>query len=182
MPIHQHIEHSRRPIPGGGFTLIEMIVVVVLVSVLAVIAIPRVTSFTDTRGAAAGRLIQRDMSFARERAVATGARSWVTFNTATGLCSVLVENPAAPGRAGAVVLTDPATGQAYSRRYGTGEFVGVALTGASFDAGTEVGFDWLGRPYNATENLLGASGVVTITGNHRVTIEPGTGAIAYVKP
>jgi len=96
---------------------------------------------------------------------------------------MLIENAANPGRANATAFTDPATGKAFSQALNAGEFAGVDIVSASIGggAGSEVGFDWLGSPYDSTEAALSAAGTITLSGSQTVTIEPGTG-LARLSP
>lgn len=161
---------------GPAFTLVELIAVLVVGSLIAVIAVPRMATVSPMRRGFAAQQIVRDLSYARERAIATGTRTWVVFSVGTNSYSVLAENPASPGRAGANVLIDPGfAGRNYVQYLNSGEFAGVTIASAAFDAGAEVGFDWLGRPYNATSSLLAAAGVVTLTGGTTVTVQVETG-------
>lgn len=154
----------------------------VMVAILAVVATPRLSNLGTTRAAVAARTIARDLTYARERAIATGTRTWVVFSTATNSYSVLSENPASPGRVGASTLTDPnGNGKPYVQYLNTGEFVGVTLTGVTLDAGTEVGFDWVGKPYNNTSTALSSAGTISLPNGYSVTIQPSTG-IAKVLP
>src|SRR5262245_23115160 len=106
---------ARRPMHlDGGFTLIELITVVAIVAILAGVAVPILIGVSTARSAMAAKQVLRDMTFARQRAVATGAVSWVVFNAGAGTWSILAENPSSPGRAGAAVLNDMATGRPYT--------------------------------------------------------------------
>ena len=51
-----------------------------------------------------------------------------------------------------------------------------------FDGGTEVGFDWLGRPLNASETSLAANGAVTVSGGHFLTVVKDTGHAIHFGP
>jgi len=133
MPAHATILGTRRPDRGGGFTLIELVAVLVIVAVLAAVAVPSLDAIGETRAAMAARQLLRDLTFARQRAVATGTRTWVVFDIDAETWSVLGEDPAAPGRAGATVLTDPATGRDHVQRLDAGSFVGVGISSAAFD-------------------------------------------------
>ena len=176
------IETWTRPPRAGGFTILELIVVIVILAVLAAVAVPTVATVGMTRGAAAGRQLLRDLTFARQRAAATGTRSWVVFDVNAETWSVLAENPSLPGRANATVLTDSASGHTFVQQLGTGAFFGVGITSATFDAAAQVGFDWLGRPLNSAETDLTADGVVTLTTGHTVTVLEGSGLATFAAP
>ncbi|MHC4429355.1 MAG: pilus assembly FimT family protein, partial [Planctomycetota bacterium] len=156
----------------------------VVVGIVSATAVVSLSSTTGNRATMAAKQLQRDMTFARQRAVATGTRSWVEFNTATHTWTVRVEDTASPGRASATVLTDPATGSNFSQTLDANQFMGVQLTAVNFDAEDWIGFDWLGRPLDKTGEAtpLTADGAVTLTGGHQVTVEKDTGHIAYVSP
>jgi prepilin-type N-terminal cleavage/methylation domain-containing protein len=160
-----------------GFTLIELIAVAVLLGLLSALAVPAVRMMGTQRASGAAGELARDMLFARQRAVATGTVSWVVFDAAGDAYSVLAENPASPGRAGATTLTDPSTGAAFVRRLGRNESAGLDLVSASFGGQSEVGFDRLGRPVQSSGVLHTAAGTVTISGGWTVTVQPRTGLV-----
>ena len=173
---------ARRPGKGGGFSLIELIAVMVVVGILAAAVVPVLSATTGARAAMAAKHLVRDLTFARQRAVATGTRSWVVFDTAADTWSVLAEDPNSPGRINAAVLTDPATSGPFVQSLGVNQFVGVQLVTAAFDGNAEVGFDWLGRPLNQTETALAAQGSITLSGSHVITVEVGSGFVDYTPP
>lgn len=176
------LTRTRRPRRGGGFTLIELVAVMVVLAVLAATAGPALSSIDGTRSAMAGKQLLRDLTFARQRAVATGTRTWVVFDTAAETWTILGEDPLSPGRGSATVLGDTATGGTFVQALGTGAFKNVGITSAAFDGDVEVGFDWFGRPYNAAETALAADGSVTLTGGHVVTVIAGTGLATFAAP
>lgn len=167
-----------------GFTLVEVIAVMMMAAIMAAVAVGSLNSLPASRVAGAGRMVQRDLSYARERSMATGTRHWVLFAPANDSFSVLAENPASPGRTGALTITDPATGQPFVERMNINEYAGVDLTSASFDGASEVGFDWLGRPVNSTQNPLAANGVVILGsgGGATITVGAGNGMVTFAGP
>jgi prepilin-type N-terminal cleavage/methylation domain-containing protein len=175
---------SRGIIDRRAFTLIELVAVMVIIAVLAAAAVPTLDTMDSSRAAVAARQIARDLSHARQRAVATGNRAWVVFDPADGAGSWLIldEDPSAPGRAGATAIEDPATGRPYRQTLGVGPLINVGLAAVDFDGDVEIGFDWLGRPLDATGNDLAAAGSVTLTSGHAIAVTPETGHIMSSGP
>jgi len=167
---------------GGGFTLAELMAVMVITSVLIAAAVPTLNSFGDTRAAAAGKQALRDLSFARQNSMATGTVTWVVYGVSSESWKIMVEDPANPGRANRVALVDPATNRDHLMTIDTGAFAGVDILAANFDGNAEVGFDWLGQPFNQAETALAAQGVLTLTGGHVVNVAVASGRAEYVGP
>ena len=172
------IHGARRPRRGGGFSLVELLAVLTVAAILAVVAVPTFSRLASTRAAAAGRLIVRDLSYARERAVTTGQRTWVTCNVGGNSYSLLQEPAGSPGKVNAVAISDIATRKSFVQTFGSGEFMGVTLASATFDGAADLGFDWLGKPLNSAQNPLAANGTVVITGGPTITVQTGTGLIS----
>lgn len=169
------IIQTRRARKGGGFTLPELIVVMTITAIMAASAAPSLLNLGSTRSAAAARQLVRDLTFARQRSIATGTRHWVVFNTSAQTWSVLIENTASPGRAGATALNDFATGRPFVQTMNTAPFTAISLTAVSIAGSNEVGFDWRGKPLNASEAALSTDGTITLTGSRTVTIKANTG-------
>jgi prepilin-type N-terminal cleavage/methylation domain-containing protein len=172
---HAIIPSRARPF-GRGFTLIELIVVIVLTAIVGVSAIASMSTTPATRQKLAVRTLARDLNWLRERAISTNTTSWVTFNTSADTYTFLTDNPTSPGFSGALALTDPATGQPFIGRWNTREFVAIDMISVTT---TSLGFDWMGRHISTGGVQL--SGVVTITasGSRTVTIQPQTGLVAW---
>ncbi len=167
--------------PGRAFTLVELIAVLVLTGILAAVAIPAVSTTERTKHAAAARLVASDLRFARQHAVATGTRTWVSFQAATDQWTVLAEDPDAPGRAGALAIVDPATEQPMIQRLDT-LFRGEQLSAVDFDGGTEVGFDWLGRPLSQAEVALVSNGSITLASSFAIGVAVDSGLVTIASP
>lgn len=159
--------------------MMELVVVVVITGIMAAVAVPAMSTTPTMRARVACRELARDLAYARERAVSTGVGHWVVFDAALNTYDLLVENPSSPGRAGAAAFTEPSTGNAFHRALSTGDYAGVDLLSASIGSGSEVGFDWMGRPVDTTGSPLTAQAVATLSGGQSVTIEPGTGLVGF---
>lgn len=167
--------------PARGFTLVELVAVLVLTGILAAVALPAITTTERTKRAAAARLVASDLRFARQYAVATGTRTWVSFQVATDQWTIASEDPDAPGRSGAQAIIDPATGRPMIQRLDT-LFKGEHLSNADFDGGTEVGFDWLGRPLSQTEDALESTGSLVLASGFSIRVAVDSGLVTAVSP
>lgn len=166
---------SRRPNHAGGFTLVELVAVLVLVGILSLTATPVLTSLPATRQAAATSQVLRDLQFARQTAVARGVRTWVLFDVSGDTCSVMIEDASNPGRAGRMPIVDQVTGKDYVTEVAQGVFMGGGIVNVSINGEAEVGFDFLGRSIASDENVLQSDGTVELVGGHRISITARTG-------
>lgn len=173
---HKHRDAGRR---RPAFTLVELIAVMVIVGVLAAVAVPAISTTPTMRARVACRELARDLAFARVRSITTGVAHWVTFNTTADMYAMLAESTTTPGRSGATAYIEPSTGVAFTRTLNTGDFAGVDLLSVTLGTGAELGFDWRGRPLDSTSTLLTSQGIITLSGSQSVTIEPGTGLVAF---
>ncbi len=108
----------------------------------------------------------------------TGLQTWVSFSVASQSWSVLVDDRASPGRAGALALADPANGNGMITRMNTGEYAGARLMSVSVPGGgSEFGFDWLGRSENTSGAALTSDVTITIGSAPAVRVLAGTGAV-----
>lgn len=163
--------------PSRGFTLIELIAVLIVLAIMSVVGAASLSGTARAREAAAARQIRSDLAFARQLAVASGRPAWVTFSTSADTYTLLAQTGTTTGLANAQTLTDPATRSPFVIRLGEGAYAGVDITAASFDGGATVGFDTLGRPISSTATLLAADGSVTLSGGTLITVTARTGAI-----
>ncbi len=181
-PTLPHGANPRRPHKGGGFTLLELTVLIIVLSILAAVSFPKLTSLGTTRARYAARQLFKDLTFARARAIATGKPVYVVFAPGSSTYTLLAEDPNNPGRANALTISDPSSLAPYQRSFGAGEFVGVSMVSAAFDGGNEVGFDWNGKPLNSTQTPLAATGTVTLTGGNLVQVQANGGLVTCTTP
>lgn len=168
----------RSPRATGGFTLIELVAVIVLVGIMSVVAIPSFNAHDENRQAAAAAQVLQELHYARQVAVGTGLRTWVVIDETAETVSLLQESRATPGLANATALTDPMDGDPYVLALNTGPYVGATIDGVNIAGDTRVGFDFLGRPLDpGTENVLATNGSVTLSGAHVIVIAARTGHV-----
>lgn len=154
---------DRRP----GFTLVEILVVVVILGIAAAMVVPRIGGTGDQQVAAAARTLLCDLQYAQNEAIVSQQNVTITFDTVSG--SYLLSN--ANG-----TLQHPVTKKPYQVCYSqTRGFEKVLLAGVSFSGAQTVTFDPLGAPSSGGQVFLTADGrtwritVASVTG--RITVE-----------
>jgi MSHA pilin protein MshC len=160
-----------------GFTLIEILSVVVILGIASAIIVPQLSSRDDLRCAAAARALMGDLLYAQSRSIALGKMHYVQFNTATNTYQVL--DAVSPND----VITNPVTQIPYTVTVGTGPMANVSVNSASFDGNTTLAFDPMGVPYSWSSGAgpvaLSAGSVVFKAGVNKktVTVSPYSGQI-----
>ncbi len=165
-----------------AFTLIELVVVMLCLAIMSGVVASSMGGVPRQREATAARQMERDLGFARQRAVSTGLRTWIVFSPPSDIYTVLTESLTTPGLANAITLTDPATTGPFIVRLGVDAYAGVDMTAAAFDGAASIGFDYLGRPLSSGATSLVADGSVTLSGGSVVRVAAGTGRISCTTP
>ena len=156
-----------------GFTLIELVMVIVLVAIIAAFVAPRLPNVTTTNAGAFADKLRADIRYAQNLAMTRNQRYRVYFNTAPaptpdGYAAVNDSNADGWGATGANEFAqDPAGGGNLSIILNAGNYAGITV---STPAGGFIEFNSLGVPT--------AAATITITpGGQQVTITTQTGAV-----
>lgn len=154
----------------GGFTLMELVVVMVLTGILAAVAIPRVFNKSEFAGRGARDFVGSALRYAQKSAVAMRRNVCVTV----GATSVTMTHALAAGNtqvcAAAATINNPATGQPFASQ--------AYEQGATVSTPASLAFDALGRPLSAALAALTTTQTITVNGHATpVTIEPETGYV-----
>jgi prepilin-type N-terminal cleavage/methylation domain-containing protein len=147
-----------------GFTLIEIIVVVIVLGIASAIIVPQISSRDDLDASSAARTVMSDLLYAQNRAIATQQYHYVVFNLATQDYSLYSGTPTAP----TTLLTHPVYLNNYTMTFNsaTNNVGDVTLSSVSFNGQTTIAFDPLGVPYSYNSGVntaLSGTGTVQLT-------------------
>ncbi|GEM_PF-4099407 len=160
--------------PSSGFTLIELVVVVSLVGVMAAVAGPSLSNLASSRQALGASRVRTVLVFAQQTAMASNLDTWVSFDTAAEQVAAYVEDPANPGKANRLAMTDPVSLSPLLLQLGD---TGPGLTSVGFNSTAEVQFDQKGRPFDVDGTALSSDGTVGLDGDQTVRVTKTTGLI-----
>ncbi len=167
--------------PARGFTLVEILCVIIILAIAAVLVIPQLSSRGDLQAAAAARTVMADILYAQNRAIAKQSAQYVKFNVATHTYDVQEGATPATG-------INPVTLKPYTQTFGGTAIPGVTLTSAAFDGKDTLAFDEIGAPYtyDSVAGLVALSaGSIKIASDGytmTLTVRPYTGEIVTSTP
>jgi type II secretion system protein H len=179
MPYSKHL--SNRPGRGGkvegngkdspdsrsGFTLIEILILAVLLGIVALTAVPMLSSAGTIQLRAAANMIAADLEYAKSMAISKGQNYSVVFDQNS-------ESYQIKDQGGNVIPHPVKKGFNYIVDFQSdGRLNRVDITGVNFGSTNDVAFDSLGSPDSGGTVTLQAAGT-TVT----ITVEPITGYIS----
>jgi MSHA pilin protein MshC len=172
---------------SGGFTLIELVMVLVLIGIIAAFAAPKFRNITTSNAGAFPDKLRTDIRYAQNLAMTRTSRTRVYFN-GTGTApnpagyAVVIDTSAQHDCSVFTAATDPAGGASLRVTLNTGTYAGITVTPGM----NCLEYDSLGRPYNCNAvpaNCLSPSSGLVISVNANavavgtVTITAQTGVV-----
>lgn len=156
---------------AAGFTLVELIVVIVILGIAAAIVVPMASSASGMQLRAAANMVAADLEYAKSLAIGTGQKhSWEFVDSKS---YKIVD-------ASGATVEHPVKNSPYVVNFsGDGRLDQVSITSVDFDGGNIVGFDYLGTPSNSSSGLV-SEGVITLTAggvSKTVRVQPVTGFV-----
>jgi prepilin-type N-terminal cleavage/methylation domain-containing protein len=182
----KYSEKQAKRSKAGGFTMVEIIVVVVILGIAAMMAVPMLSSAADMQARAAADRIASDLDYAKGLAVTHQTPYTVVFSPSGDSYDIrvtstdtLVSNPVRPSEN---YLVDFSTDSRLNR---------VDITDADFDSDADnaITFDYLGSPHSgklANSPLTsGDTARITLVAEDftlYVDVEPITGYVTITSP
>ncbi|MBN1510215.1 MAG: GspH/FimT family pseudopilin [Sedimentisphaerales bacterium] len=167
---------ARPGMPGGGFTLIEMILVVLIIGIAAAVVVPMMSSASSMQIRAAANVVAADLEYAKSMAISRGQAYTVDFSPSTERYWVL------DGPSGNVVPHPVKKGFDYMVDFrNDGRLDQVQIVSTNLGTYNKVTFDYLGSPYDSSGGPLNSAGTIILQAGNMtktVTIEAVTGFIS----
>jgi type IV fimbrial biogenesis protein FimT len=159
-----------------GFTLVELLIVVAIISIAALTAIPMMSSAASMQIRSAANMLAADLEYAKSLAISRAQNFSVVFDAASDTYRIEDQD-------GNVLPHPVKKGFDYIIDFqNDGRLDKVDIISVDFDSTSQVTFDYLGSPYNGSNsnNALN-SGVVNLQAGGittTVTVEPVTGFVS----
>ena len=158
---------------NNGFTIVEIMIVVMIIVISAMVAIPVMTSAGSMQIRSAANMIAADLEYAKSMAISRQKMHAVVFNESAESYQIedsdgIINHPVKKGFQYVVSFSN-------DRRLNK-----VDISSVSFDGTSRIEFDYLGSPYDGSGSPL-SSGVVSVQADGRtitVSVEPVTGFIS----
>ena len=175
--------HERRTrLQVKGFTLIEILVVVVILGIAAAIVVPAIGSRSDLKATSAARMIMSDLIYAQNRSISQQKPHYVRFDAGAEKYEIFEQMGATP-----VYIQHPVEASNFIVKLGADgakPIRDVFIDTAGFDGKTVLMFDELGTPMaydtgTSTYSPMTNGSVKLICGTLALTIvvEPFSGEL-----
>lgn len=155
----------------NGFTMLDLMMVIAIMSIFSVMAIPRLTALYSVKLFGVANKLASDIQYAQQLAISKQVRCGLSFNPGTDSYFVYEDTTATKAK-------DPYTRGDFIVDYQAEDsYKGVDLLNTNF--GDRIEFDPLGKPYSDANSPLAANGIVVLQAqgdSRNIVIKPNTGA------
>lgn len=169
LPICDHAAACAERGKSRGFTLIELIMVLVLLGVLAVFAAPKIFNRSDFDARGFHDVTLSYLRYAQKTAIAQRRTVCVGFTTTSVALSI--------AKTAAVFDCSGANGVVLNGPDGKVPPVSVTTMNYGATAPTAFGFDGLGQPVNSSGTALATQTLSVANSGKTITVEGGTGYV-----
>ncbi len=160
------MENQNLSFKNRGFTLIELMAVIVIIAIAAMLAIPMFGSSASTQIRAAADMVAADLEYAKSMAISRQKTYTVIFDESAESYSITTGD--------GEVISHPVTHKDYVVNFkADGRVDKVNIVDADFSSFDQVSFTYLGSPDNGGSVTLSA-GTKTMT----ITVEAVTGYVS----
>lgn len=162
----------------SGFTLIELVIIIVVLAIIAAVAIPRLGDVTSMKAAATAAKIKSDIRYAQELAMTRNRRTRVYFNgglaPAQGY-AVAIDNSVLGTCSSFAVVADPTGSGNLSVTLSSGDYAGITVSANCLE------YNSLGKPYTCgagtCSSTASGSSITVNPGGYSLTVSAETGAV-----
>ncbi len=147
-----------------GFTIIELLIVVVIIAIAAMAAIPLSSSAASMQLRSAANMVAADLEYAKSMSISRGQSYSVVFDEGAESYRILdqdsnlIKHPVKKGFDYIVSFS------------GDSRLSKVDLVDADFDGTEIVKFDYLGSPYDGDDNPLNSGSITLQAGTMTLTV------------
>jgi len=159
---------------GAGFTLIELVMVIVIIGILAVVTVPRFQAFNIVKLNSAVKKVVSDIRYTQSLAVSSHDMYGMTFNTGLERYEVrrVRDNSYAK---------DPLSRQDFAVDFRSDPmYGGMDISSANIGSTNQLRFGWNATPLNGNNVSISSEGSVGVSyrgESMTIYISPGTGTV-----
>lgn len=162
------------PMNRKGFTLIELVMILVLIGILAAVVVPRLGNVTTTNATAFVDKLRADIRYAQNLAMTRGKRTRIVFSASS--YTISRDSSGASNCSAFTTASDPASGGNLAVVLNTGKYAGITIGPSR----TCLEYDSLGRPYDCTLAPAPAACSTSLSGMTTTVIANGVTVVGTV--